>query len=340
MTNVLIIAEAGVNHNGDFEKAKRLIQVAAEAGADVVKFQTFKAEKLVSSAGKKAEYQKNNYSEADDTQFNMLKKLELPFEWHQNLIDYARSLKIEFASTGFDEESVDFLANLGQSFFKIPSGEITNLPYLQHIASKNKPTILSTGMADLEEISDAIEVLLAGGLTKEKITILHCNTEYPTPMEDVNLKAMLHIEHIFQVKIGYSDHTLGIEVPIAATALGATVIEKHFTLDRNLPGPDHSASLEPNELKAMVQGIRNIEKALSGNGIKSPSPSENKNKIVARKSILLNKNLVAGTIITKEDLAIKRPGNGISPMKINEVIGKELKTNKPNETILQWEDLK
>ena len=340
MTKVLIIAEAGVNHNGDFEKAKRLIEVAAEAGADIVKFQTFKAEKLVSSAAKKAEYQKNNYSEADDTQFNMLKKLELPFEWHQNLIDYSRSLKIEFASTGFDEESVDFLANLGQSFFKIPSGEITNLPYLQHIASKNKPTILSTGMADLEEISDAIEVLLAGGLTKEKITILHCNTEYPTPMEDVNLKAMLHIEQILQVKIGYSDHTLGIEVPIAATALGAKVIEKHFTLDRNLPGPDHSASLEPNELKAMVQGIRNIEKALNGNGIKSPSPSESKNKIVARKSILLNKDLVAGTIITKEDLAIKRPGNGISPMKINEVIGKELKTDKPNETILQWEDLK
>jgi N-acetylneuraminate synthase/N,N'-diacetyllegionaminate synthase len=340
MTKVLIIAEAGVNHNGDFEKAKRLIEVAAEAGADIVKFQTFKAEKLVSSAAKKAEYQKNNYSEADDTQFNMLKKLELPFEWHQNLIDYSRSLKIEFASTGFDEESVDFLANLGQSFFKIPSGEITNLPYLQHIASKNKPTILSTGMADLEEISDAIEVLLAGGLTKEKITILHCNTEYPTPMEDVNLKAMLHIEQILQVKIGYSDHTLGIEVPIAATALGAKVIEKHFTLDRNLPGPDHSASLEPNELKAMVQGIRNIEKALNGNGIKSPSPSESKNKIVARKSILLNKDLVAGTILTKEDLAIKRPGNGISPMKINEVIGKELKTDKPNETILQWEDLK
>jgi len=340
MTKVFIIAEAGVNHNGDFEKAKRLIEVAAEAGADVVKFQTFKAEKLVSSAAKKADYQKNNYSEADDNQFNMLKKLELPFEWHQNLIDYARLLKIEFASTGFDEESVDFLANLGQSFFKIPSGEITNLPYLQHIASKGKPTILSTGMADLQEISDAIEVLLAGGLTKEKITVLHCNTEYPTPMEDVNLKAMLQIEQILQVKIGYSDHTLGIEVPIAATALGAKVIEKHFTLDRNLPGPDHSASLEPNELKAMVQGIRNIEKALSGNGIKSPSPSESKNKIVARKSILLNKDLVAGTILTKEDLAIKRPGNGISPMKINEVIGKELKTDKQNETILQWEDLK
>ena len=339
MTKVLIIAEAGVNHNGDFEKAKKLIEVAAEAGADVVKFQTFKAEKLVSVAAKKAEYQQNNFSEADDSQLNMLKKLELPFEWHQELIDYSKTHNIQFASTGFDEESVDFLANLGQSFFKIPSGEITNLPYLQHIARINKPTILSTGMADLEEISDAIEVLLAGGLTRENITVLHCNTEYPTPMEDVNLKAMLHIEQVLKVKIGYSDHTLGIEVPIAATALGATVIEKHFTLDRNLPGPDHSASLEPTELKAMVQGIRNIEKAISGSGIKSPSKSEIKNKIVARKSILLNKDLVAGTIITKEDLEIKRPGNGISPMKIYEVIGKELKTDKPKETILQWEDL-
>jgi len=339
MTKVLIIAEAGVNHNGDFEKAKKLIEVAAEAGADVVKFQTFKAEKLVSVAAKKAEYQQNNFSEADDSQLNMLKKLELPFEWHQELIDYSETHNIQFASTGFDEESVDFLANLGQSFFKIPSGEITNLPYLQHIARINKPTILSTGMADLEEISDAIEVLLAGGLTRENITVLHCNTEYPTPMEDVNLKAMLHIEQVLKVKIGYSDHTLGIEVPIAATALGATVIEKHFTLDRNLPGPDHSASLEPTELKAMVKGIRNIEKAISGSGIKSPSKSEIKNKIVARKSILLNKDLVAGTIITKEDLEIKRPGNGISPMKIYEVIGKELKTDKPKETILQWEDL-
>ena len=339
MTKVFIIAEAGVNHNGDLEKAKKLIAVAAQAGADVVKFQTFKAEKLVSSSAKKAQYQQNNIGETDESQLNMLKKLELPYDWHQELIDYAKNHTIQFASTGFDEESVDFLANLGQSFFKIPSGEITNLPYLQHIASKGKPTILSTGMADLQEIVDAVDVLLGAGLSKEKITVLHCNTEYPTPMEDVNLKAMLHIKQVLQVKIGYSDHTLGIEVPIAAAALGATVIEKHFTLDRTLPGPDHLASLEPNELKAMVQGIRNIEKALSGSGIKSPSKSESKNKIVARKSILLNKDLVAGTILTKEDLEIKRPGNGISPMKINEVIGKELKIDKPNETILQWEDL-
>jgi N-acetylneuraminate synthase/N,N'-diacetyllegionaminate synthase len=339
MTKVFIIAEAGVNHNGDFERAKKLIKVAAEAGADVVKFQTFKAEKLVSSSAKKAQYQQKNSDENDDSQFNMLKKLELPFDWHQELIDYAKTYKIQFASTGFDEESVDFLANLGQSFFKIPSGEITNFPYLQNIAKKRKTTILSTGMADLHEIAEAIEVLLAAGLSKENITVLHCNTAYPTPMEDVNLKAMLHIEQALKAKIGYSDHTLGIEVPIAAVALGATVIEKHFTLDRNLPGPDHSASLEPIELKAMVQAIRNIEKALSGSGIKSPTPSERGNKIVARKSIMLNKNLVSGTIITEGDLDIKRPGNGISPMKINEVIGKKLKSDLSKETILKWEDL-
>lgn len=340
MTKVFIIAEAGVNHNGDFDKAKKLIEVAAEAGADVVKFQTFKAVKLVSSSAKKAEYQQTNFAESDDSQLNMLKKLELPFEWHQDLIDYAKSLEIQFASTGFDEESIDFLESLGQSFFKIPSGEITNLPYLEHIARKNKPTILSTGMADMNEISEAIDALINSGLSKDHITVLHCNTEYPTPMEDVNLKAMLQIGNDLGVKIGYSDHTLGIEVPIAATALGATVIEKHFTLDRNLPGPDHLASLEPKELKAMVQAIRNIEKAISGNGIKSPSNSESKNIIVARKSLILNKDLVAGTLITKDDLEIKRPGNGISPMKIKEVIGKELKTDMPKEAILQWKDLK
>lgn len=339
MTKVLIIAEAGVNHNGDFEKAKKLIEVAADAGADVVKFQTFKAEKLVSSSAKKAEYQQNNFAESDDSQLNMLKKLELPFEWHQDLIDYAKSLEIQFASTGFDEESVDFLESLGQSFFKIPSGEITNLPYLEHIASKNKPIILSTGMADMNEISDAIDALLNSGLSKNHITVLHCNTEYPTPMEDVNLIAMLQIRNDLGVEVGYSDHTLGIEVPIAATALGATVIEKHFTLDRKLPGPDHSASLEPNELKAMVQAIRNIEKALSGSGIKSPSNSETKNIIVARKSLILTKDLASGTAITKDDLEIKRPGNGISPMKIKEVIGMTLINDMPKEAILQWEDL-
>lgn len=339
MTKVLIIAEAGVNHNGDFEKAKKLIEVAAEAGADIVKFQTFKAKKLVSSSAKKAEYQQTNFAESDNSQFNMLKKLELPFEWHQDLIDYAKSQEIQFASTGFDEESVDFLESLGQSFFKIPSGEITNLPYLEHIASKNKPTILSTGMADMNEISEAIDALLNSGLSKNHITVLHCNTEYPTPMEDVNLMAMLQIRNDLGVKVGYSDHTLGIEVPIAATALGATVIEKHFTLDRKLPGPDHSASLEPNELKAMVQAIRNIEKALSGSGIKSPSNSETKNIIVARKSLVLTKDLASGTAITKDDLEIKRPGNGISPMKIKEVIGMTLKNDMPKEAILQWEDL-
>ncbi len=339
MTRVLVIAEAGVNHNGDFEKAKKLIEIAAEAGADIVKFQTFKAENLVSSFAKKAEYQQHNFTEASNNQFSMLKKLELPFDWHQELIDYAKSLKIQFASTGFDEESVDFLEGLGQSFFKIPSGEVTNLPFLEHISKKNKPVILSTGMAEIKEIIDAVEILKINGLTDDMITVLHCNTEYPTPYEDVNLKAMLHIEQVLGVKIGYSDHTLGIEVPIAATALGATVIEKHFTLDRNLPGPDHYASLEPMELKAMVKAIRNIEKAMLGDGIKTCSNSESKNKIIARRSLLLKKDLAAGTIITIDDLEIKRPGTGISPMKINQVIGLKLKNDLPKEAILQWEDL-
>lgn len=340
MTKVLIIAEAGVNHNGDFEQAKQLIQIAAEAGADVVKFQTFKAEKLVSPSAKKATYQKVNIGDSDDSQFSMLKKLELPFEWHQELIEYAHALGIQFASTGFDEESIDFLLELGQSFIKIPSGEITNKPYLQHIARKKKTTILSTGMASLEDIQDALNVLLNEGLEKSQITILHCNTEYPTPMKDVNLLAMLEIQKEFDVKIGYSDHTLGIEVPIAATALGAKVIEKHFTIDRNLPGPDHAASLEQQELKEMVQAIRNIELAISGSGIKVPSASEHKNISIARKSICLNNYKAAGTIIEANDICIKRPGDGISPMKIDEVIGKTLITDIEADVPLKWDDLR
>ena len=340
MAKVLIIAEAGVNHNGDFEQAKQLIQIAADAGADVVKFQTFKAEKLVSPSAKKATYQQINIGDTDNSQFSMLKKLELPFEWHQELIDYAHSLGIQFASTGFDEESIDFLLELGQSFIKIPSGEITNKPYLQHIARKKKTTILSTGMASLEEIQDALDVLLKEGLEKYQITILHCNTEYPTPMQDVNLLAMLEIQKEFDVKIGYSDHTLGIEVPIAATALGAKVIEKHFTIDRNLPGPDHAASLEPEELKNLVKAIRNIELAISGNGIKVPSASENKNISIARKSICLNNYKAAGTIIEVNDICIKRPGDGISPMKIDEVIGKTLITDVEADVPLKWDDLR
>lgn len=340
MSRVLIIAEAGVNHNGDFEQAKKLIEIAADSGADVVKFQTFKAEKLVSPSAKKATYQQVNIGDSDDSQFGMLKKLELPFEWHQDLIDYSHSLGIQFASTGFDEESIDFLIDLGQSFIKIPSGEITNKPLLQHIARKKKETILSTGMANLLEIQEAMDLLISEGLDKNQITILHCNTEYPTPMLDVNLLAMLEIQKKLEVKIGYSDHTLGIEVPIAATALGAKVIEKHFTIDRNLPGPDHAASLEPEELKNMVKAIRNVELAISGSGIKEASLSEQKNSIVARKSICLNADKVAGTVIEANDICIKRPGNGISPMKLDEVIGKTLNTDIEADVPLKWEDLR
>ena len=340
MSRVLIIAEAGVNHNGDFEQTKKLIEIAADAGADVVKFQTFKAEKLVSPSAKKARYQQVNIGDSDDSQFGMLKKLELPFEWHQDLIDYSHSLGIQFASTGFDEESIDFLIDLGQSFIKIPSGEITNKPLLQHIARKKKKTILSTGMANLMEIQEAMDLLISEGLDKNQITILHCNTEYPTPMLDVNLLAMLEIQKKLGVKIGYSDHTLGIEVPIAATALGAKVIEKHFTIDRNLPGPDHAASLEPEELKNMVKAIRNIELAISGSGIKEPSASELKNSSIARKSICLKANKTAGTIIEASDICIKRPGDGISPMKIDEVIGKTLNSDIEADVPLKWEDLR
>lgn len=320
--SILIIAEAGVNHNGSFELAKQLVDAAASAGADFIKFQTFKANKIVSKSAKKADYQERNTGDGDDSQYNMLKKLEMPEEWHIKLIEYAEKQGIKFLSTGFDEESVDFLDKLGSPLFKIPSGEITNKPYLKHIAQKRKPVILSTGMANMDEIKAAVDVLLKNGVEKSKITVLHCNTEYPTPMEDVNLKAMLSIQNELGVKIGYSDHTQGIEVPIAATALGATVIEKHFTLDRNLPGPDHKASLEPNELKAMVSAIRNVEIAISGNGIKEPSKSESKNKEVARKSIVAAQPIKKGEVFTEKNLTVKRPGNGISPMLWDEVVGK------------------
>ncbi len=318
---VLIIAEAGVNHNGDVNKAKELIDVAFEAGVDYVKFQTFKAEKLVTKSAKRAEYQDRN-TQNNDSQFQMLKKLELSEENHKELIAYCKSKGVRFLSTGFDLESLAFLKRIGISLAKIPSGEITNYPYLKKVAELFEEVILSTGMADIKEIEEAVNVLLDNGVQKENLTILHCNTEYPTPMEDVNLKAMLHIKNEFGVNVGYSDHTLGIEVPISAVALGATVIEKHFTLDRNLPGPDHRASLEPDELKAMVSGIRNIEKAISGSGIKEPSKSELKNKPVARKSIVASCEIKKGEIFTEDNLTIKRPGTGINPMKWNEVLGK------------------
>ena len=335
---VLIIAEAGVNHNGDMNTAKKLIDAAVNAGVDYVKFQTFKASKLVSPSAKKAEYQAKNIGDGDDSQFNMLKKLELSHENHLELMSYCNEKNIKFFSTAFDTEGVAYLNQLGLALFKIPSGEITNFPYLRAIAQTGKPVILSTGMCNEQEIKEALDVLLQFGTKKSEISILHCNTEYPTPMKDVNLKAMLTIGEVFGVEIGYSDHTLGIEVPIAAVAMGAKIIEKHFTLDRTLPGPDHVASLEPDELKVMVDAIRNIELAIDGNGEKVPSSSEQKNMAIARKSIHLAKDILAGQIIQENDLIALRPGEGISPMKWEEVIGKEIKINKNAYDILKWEE--
>jgi N-acetylneuraminate synthase len=304
-----------------------------------VKFQTFKAEKLVSKDAKKAAYQKQNLRGEGDSQFEMLKSLELSQEDHYLLKKYAESKQIKFLSTGFDEESLDFLDQLGLPLFKIPSGEITNLPYLRHIVSKKKPIILSTGMASLDEIKVAVAVMEKAGLNKKNLTVLHCNTEYPTPMQDVNLLAMESIRQELNVATGYSDHTLGIEVPIAAVALGATVIEKHFTLDRNMTGPDHKASLEPEELKAMVKAIRNIELAKSGSGIKIPSQSERANIAIARKSIHLLKTVQIGEIITPEHLVMRRPGDGISPMDLEKVVGRKAKYSIEADTKLTWEQL-
>lgn len=285
MSKTFIIAEAGVNHNGSIDLAKKLIDVASQSGADAVKFQTFKATNLVSKYAQKAEYQKENMNDGDDSQFNMLKKLELDIDTHKVLISYCKSKNIMFLSTPFDHDSIELLNDLGLKIFKIPSGEITNLPYLRHIGKLNKKVILSTGMADIGEIEDALDVLINAGTKKENIIVLHANTMYPTPMEDVNLKAMQTIGNTFDVAYGYSDHTLGIEVDIAAVAMGASCIEKHFTLDKTMQGPDHKASLEPDELKAMVKAIRNIELAL-GSSIKKPSKSETPNKEIARKSIV------------------------------------------------------
>lgn len=316
----LIIAEAGVNHNGNMRLARRLVDAAAEAGADLVKFQTFNAERLATKNAPKAEYQTRTTDEAQ-TQFSMLSKLALSAKMHENLIAQCDSRNIGFFSTGFDVESLNYLASLGIERFKVPSGEITNLPYLRHVGAFGRLVILSTGMATLGEIEAALEVLEKAGTPRKKIIVLHCNTEYPTPMQDVNLRAMLNIRDAFDVAIGYSDHTLGIEVPIAAVALGATVIEKHLTLDRNLPGPDHKASLEPEEFAAMVSAIRNIEHAM-GDGIKRPSLSEEKNKPIARKSLVAAKPIFAGEHFTVENVTAKRPGTGISPMRWDEVIGR------------------
>lgn len=318
---VIIIAEAGVNHNGDLAMAKKLIDVASSAGVDFVKFQTFKADKLVSKEAKLANYQSLNIDQANLSQYEMLRNLEMPDYWHYELMAYAKEKDVSFLSTAFDEDSIDFLNQLGVSHFKIPSGEITNLPYLLHIASKGKPVILSTGMSELQEIRNAVDLLTENGIKREDLIILHCNTEYPTPMEDVNLLAMNSIGKALDVKVGYSDHTSGIEVPIAAVALGAVLIEKHFTLDKTLPGPDHKASLNPDELVAMVKAIKNIELAISGDGEKSISNSEAKNLIVARKSIHLKCDKKVGEYISIDDLEMVRPGDGISPMRLYDVVG-------------------
>ena len=319
MSKIFIIAEAGVNHNGSVELAKKLIDVAAEAGVDAVKFQTFKTENLVSKNTQKADYQKET-TDKEESQFDMIKKLELDIDTHHELIAYCKKKNIMFLSTPFDHDSIDMLDELGLEIFKIPSGEITNLPYLRHIGSLNKKVILSTGMTDMGEIEDALDVLIEAGTKKNNITVLHANTMYPTPMEDVNLKAMVTIGNTFDIPFGYSDHTLGIEVDIAAVALGASVIEKHFTLDKTMEGPDHKASLEPYELKQMVKSIRNIELAL-GSSIKKPSNSEKPNMAVARKSIVASRRIEKGEILNSDNMAIKRPGNGISPMRWDEIVG-------------------
>lgn len=318
--STLIIAEAGVNHNGDIDLACQLIDAAAAAGANMVKFQTFSANRLASHSAPLAEYQRQVVG-SSSSQHEMLRKLELDRMAHETLIAHAETRKIRFFSTGFDLESVCMLAELGLDRFKVPSGEITNLPYLKLIGSYRKPVILSTGMATMGEIEAAIDVLEAAGASRQTTTVLHCNTEYPTPMTDVNLRAMCTIGQAFGVQVGYSDHTSGIEVAIAAVALGASVIEKHLTISRELPGPDHKASLEPHELRDMVTAIRNIEQAL-GDGIKRPTPSEIKNRSVARKSLVAARSIRKGEIFTFENMTVKRPGDGLSPMRWDEICGR------------------
>lgn len=321
ITRTLIIAEAGVNHNGDLDLACRLIDVAADSGADFVKFQTFDADRLVTAHAEKAEYQRLT-TDPRETQRAMLKQLELSPAMHRILLARCREQGIGFLSTGFDLESIDFLIELGIDRVKIPSGEITNLPYLRHVGRISKPVIMSTGMATLEEVGAALKVLETAGTPRTSITVLHCTTEYPAPMAHVNLRAMQVIRDTFNVAIGYSDHSIGIEVPIAAVALGATVIEKHFTLDRNLAGPDHDASLTPDELRAMVSAIRNIERAL-GDGVKRPSADEEKNMSIARKSLVASRSIQAGELFSEHNVTAKRPGTGISPMQWDEMLGRK-----------------
>lgn len=334
MNRTIIIAEAGVNHNGSLQLAKQLVDVATEAGADYVKFQTFKANKIASKQAQKAIYQQHS-TDNTESQLEMLERLELDEMAHLELINYCQEKNIAFLSTAFDFDSIELLEKLGITLGKIPSGELTNLPYLRKMAKTFPKLILSTGMADMKEIDDTINALIKAGAERTNLTVLHCNTEYPTPFEDVNLKAMLSIQKQLNVSIGYSDHTLGIEIPIAAVAMGATIIEKHFTLDRNMKGPDHKASLEPIELKAMIQSIRNVESALAGTGVKVASNSEKKNIGIARKSIVAARSISIGDTFTDENITVKRPGIGINPMLWDEVIGKKaVKDFKEDELIV------
>lgn len=330
----VIIAEAGVNHNGDLQMARLLIEKAAEAGADYVKFQTFRADRIVTAQARKAGYQMKG-TDHEEGQLEMIRKLEIDRPAHEMLMVHCKAKNIGFLSTPFDEESVDLLAELGIPAFKVPSGEITNVPYLRKIGASGLPVYLSTGMATLGEVEFAIQILEAAGTPRDQVTVLHCNTEYPTPMEDVNLRAMQTMGSAFGVAAGYSDHTLGIEVPIAAVAMGARVIEKHFTLDRKLEGPDHSASLEPQELAEMVRAIRNVECAL-GNGVKRPTPSESKNILVVRKSLVALTAIREGETFSKDNLTAKRPGSGISVASWDDVIGGLARRNYERDDLIEW----
>ena len=316
----LIIAEAGVNHNGDLNMARALVDAAAEAGADLVKFQTFSADRLVTTSARKADYQ-IKATEADESQYEMIRRLELSPAMHADLIGHCQQRGIEFFSTAFDLDSLDYLNGLGMPRIKVPSGEITNLPYLRKVGAFGKHVILSTGMSTLGEIEAAVDVLERAGTSRDRITVLHCNTEYPVPMTEVNLRAMISIREAFGVKVGFSDHTEGIEVAVAAVALGACVIEKHFTLDRNLPGPDHRASIEPQELAHLIRSIRNIELAM-GDGVKRPGLRESQNIPVVRKSLVAVKQIHAGELFSAENVGVKRPGTGLNPMRWDEVIGR------------------
>lgn len=331
----LIIAEAGVNHNGNFELAKQLVDKAVEGGADIVKFQTCKAENVISRYADKAEYQKVTTGEAD-SQLEMVRKLMLTYEEYGKLKEYCDEKGIEFLSTAFDLPSVDYLHSIGMRRWKIPSGEITNLPLLIKIAKLGEPIIMSTGMSELSEVADAIKVLKENGAGE--ITILHCTTEYPAPYEDVNLKAIDTMKETFGLPVGYSDHTKGLEIPVAAVARGACVIEKHFTLDRNMEGPDHKASIEPDELKQMVDMIRHVEVAI-GDGIKKVSPSELKNQDIARKSIIAKTAIKAGDVFTEENITTKRPGSGINPMKWFNLLGKTAKHDYQEDYLIEEDEL-